>query len=38
MHRAASFPGARLIAVDGFATPRARWHTDTEFRRRVIAE
>jgi len=27
-----------LITVDSFATPRARWHTDPEFRTRVLAE
>jgi uncharacterized SAM-binding protein YcdF (DUF218 family) len=27
-----------LITVDSFATPRALWHTDPEFRRRVLAE
>lgn len=27
-----------LITVDGFATPRALWHTDPEFRIRVLAE
>ena len=27
-----------LITVDGFATPRERWHEDAEFRRRVLAE
>ena len=25
-----------LVTVDGFETPRARWHTDPEFRRRVL--
>lgn len=27
-----------LLTVDSFATPRALWHTDTEFRRRVLHE
>ena len=27
-----------LITVDTFDTPRALWHTDPEFRRRVLAE
>ena len=27
-----------LLTVDGFATPRALWHTDSEFRRRVLCE
>jgi uncharacterized SAM-binding protein YcdF (DUF218 family) len=27
-----------LITVDSFATPRALWHTDPEFRFRVLAE
>jgi uncharacterized SAM-binding protein YcdF (DUF218 family) len=27
-----------LITIDSFATPRALWHTDPEFRRRVLAE
>ena len=27
-----------LLTVDGFATPRALWHTDPEFRRRVLCE
>jgi hypothetical protein len=27
-----------LVTVDGFATPRALWHTNPEFRRRVLAE
>jgi uncharacterized SAM-binding protein YcdF (DUF218 family) len=27
-----------LVTVDSFATSRARWHTDPEFRRRVLAE
>jgi uncharacterized SAM-binding protein YcdF (DUF218 family) len=27
-----------LVTVDGFATPRARWHTDPEFCRRVLNE
>ena len=27
-----------LITVDSFATPRALWHTDPEFSRRVVAE
>ena len=27
-----------LLTVDGFATPRAYWHTDAEFRRRVLTE
>ena len=27
-----------LVTVDGFATPRSLWHTDAEFRRRVLRE
>ncbi|MBA2398718.1 MAG: YdcF family protein [Bradyrhizobium sp.] len=27
-----------LVTVDSFATPRALWHTDLEFRRRVLSE
>jgi uncharacterized SAM-binding protein YcdF (DUF218 family) len=27
-----------LITIDSFATPRALWHSDVEFRRRVLAE
>ena len=27
-----------LLTVDSFATPRALWHTDPEFRRRILAE
>jgi uncharacterized SAM-binding protein YcdF (DUF218 family) len=27
-----------LVTVDGFATPRARWHTDPEFCRRMLWE
>jgi len=27
-----------LVTVDSFATPRTLWHTDPEFRRRVLAE
>lgn len=27
-----------LVMVDSFAVPRARWHTDPEFRRRVLSE
>ena len=27
-----------LVMVDSFATPRALWHTDPEFRRRMLAE
>ena len=27
-----------LVMVDSFATPRALWHTDPEFRRRVLHE
>ena len=27
-----------LVTVDGFATPRALWHTDAEFSRRMHAE
>ena len=27
-----------LLTVDSFATPRALWHADPEFRRRVLAE
>jgi uncharacterized SAM-binding protein YcdF (DUF218 family) len=27
-----------LVTVDSFATPRARWHTDPEFRRRILSE
>ena len=27
-----------LVTVDGFETPRALWHTDPDFRRRVLSE
>jgi uncharacterized SAM-binding protein YcdF (DUF218 family) len=27
-----------LVTVDSFETPRARWHTDPEFRRRILSE
>lgn len=27
-----------LLTVDSFATPREHWHTDSEFRRRVLTE
>jgi uncharacterized SAM-binding protein YcdF (DUF218 family) len=27
-----------LVMVDGFATPRSLWHTDPEFRRRMLTE
>jgi uncharacterized SAM-binding protein YcdF (DUF218 family) len=27
-----------LVTVDSFATPRALWHTDAEFRRRILHE
>lgn len=27
-----------LVTIDSFATPRALWHTDPEFRRRVLHE
>jgi uncharacterized SAM-binding protein YcdF (DUF218 family) len=27
-----------LVTVDSFATPRALWHTDPEFRRRILCE
>ncbi|MBR0800566.1 YdcF family protein [Bradyrhizobium jicamae] len=27
-----------LVMVDSFATPRALWHTDPEFRRRILSE
>lgn len=27
-----------LVTVDSFATPRALWHTDPEFRRRILGE
>lgn len=27
-----------LITVDSFETPLARWHTDAEFRRRILSE
>ncbi|MCA1458367.1 YdcF family protein [Bradyrhizobium sp. BRP22] len=27
-----------LMTVDSFATPRSQWHTDPEFRRRVLRE
>jgi uncharacterized SAM-binding protein YcdF (DUF218 family) len=27
-----------LVTVDSFATPRALWHTDAEFRRRILRE
>ena len=27
-----------LVMVDGFSTPRSQWHTDPEFRRRMLTE
>ena len=27
-----------LVTIDSFATPRALWHTDPVFRRRMLAE
>jgi hypothetical protein len=27
-----------LLTVDSFATPREQWHTNSEFRRRVLTE
>jgi pimeloyl-ACP methyl ester carboxylesterase len=27
-----------LVTIDAFATPRELWHTDPEFRRRVLRE
>lgn len=27
-----------LVTIDSFATPRAQWHTDPEFRRRMLHE
>jgi hypothetical protein len=27
-----------LVTIDSFATARALWHTDAEFRRRVLSE
>ena len=27
-----------LVMVDSFATPRSQWHTDPEFRRRMLTE
>ena len=27
-----------LVTVDSFATPRALWHTDPAFRRRMLRE
>jgi uncharacterized SAM-binding protein YcdF (DUF218 family) len=27
-----------LVTADSFETPRARWHTDPEFRRRILSE
>jgi uncharacterized SAM-binding protein YcdF (DUF218 family) len=27
-----------LVTVDSFSTPRALWHTDPEFRRRILRE
>jgi hypothetical protein len=27
-----------LVTIDSFTTPRALWHTDPEFRRRVLRE
>jgi uncharacterized SAM-binding protein YcdF (DUF218 family) len=38
LHRHWPAPEKMLITVDRFATPRALWHTHTEFRRRVLAE
>jgi uncharacterized SAM-binding protein YcdF (DUF218 family) len=38
LHR--HWPGVEkmLLTVDGFATPRERWHEDAGFRRRVLTE
>jgi uncharacterized SAM-binding protein YcdF (DUF218 family) len=38
LHR--HWPGVEkmLLTVDSFATPREHWHTDPEFRRRVLTE
>ncbi|WP_456622064.1 MULTISPECIES: YdcF family protein [unclassified Bradyrhizobium] len=38
LHR--HWPGVTkmLLTVDSFATPRALWHTDAEFRRRILHE
>jgi len=38
LHRHWPEPEKMLITVDRFETPRALWHTDAEFRRRVLAE
>jgi uncharacterized SAM-binding protein YcdF (DUF218 family) len=38
LHR--HWPGVKkmLVTIDSFATPRALWHTNPEFRRRVLRE
>ena len=38
LHRHWSEVTKMLVTVDGFATPRELWHTDPEFRRRVLRE
>ena len=38
MHRHWPEVEKMLLTIDGFATPREQWHTDPEFRRRVLTE
>ena len=38
LHRHWPEPEKMLITVDSFTTPRADWHTDPVFRRRVLSE
>ena len=38
LHRHWPAPEKMLITVDRFKVPRALWHTDPDFRRRVLAE
>jgi uncharacterized SAM-binding protein YcdF (DUF218 family) len=38
LHRHWPEVGKMLLTVDSFATPRALWHTDPEFRRRMLHE
>ena len=38
LHRHWPEVGKMLLTVDSFATPRALWHTDGEFRRRMLHE
>jgi uncharacterized SAM-binding protein YcdF (DUF218 family) len=38
MHRHWPEAEKMLVTIDAFTTPRALWHTDVEFRRRVLRE